>query len=48
MISETALCLLDPETALRPGIWTPGAALGAGLIERLTAYAGIELSAAMV
>ncbi len=43
MMAETALCLLDAGAAVRPGIWTPGAALGMELRERLTSHAGISL-----
>ncbi len=40
MIAETAICLgLAPDVA--GGIWTPGAALGNRLIERLAAHAGM-------
>ena len=46
MISESALCLARDvsrdETA--GGVWTPGAALGAKLIARLEAHAGMKFS----
>ena len=41
MIAEAAVCLaLDPEAA-SGGIWTPAAALGSALIDRLQANAGL-------
>ena len=42
MIAEAAVCLaLDPEAA-SGGIWTPAAALGSALIDRLQANAGLS------
>ncbi len=44
MIAESAVVLLlNPEQA-SGGIWTPGSALGAPLIERLQAHAGLTFS----
>jgi short subunit dehydrogenase-like uncharacterized protein len=43
LISETALCLaqqIGPDQTLG-GVWTPGAAMGMTLIERLQARAGL-------
>jgi len=45
MISETALCLLA-SPAVAPGIWTPGAALGAALVERLSTHAEVTFALA--
>lgn len=42
MIAETALCLRQDALDVRGGIWTPGAALGRRLIERLQAHAGLR------
>ncbi|WP_224369546.1 saccharopine dehydrogenase family protein [Hyalangium versicolor] len=41
IIVETAAHFLQHGGAVRGGIWTPGAALGRGLIEPLTRYAGL-------
>ncbi len=42
MISEAALCIADtPRTQTPGGIWTPAAAMGAALIPRLEAKAGL-------
>jgi short subunit dehydrogenase-like uncharacterized protein len=48
IIAETAICLLEASPPPSGGIWTPGAALGDQLINRLTARAGMtfELQAA--
>jgi short subunit dehydrogenase-like uncharacterized protein len=40
MIAQSALCLLQ-DCKAPGGIWTPGAAMGNGLIERLRAHAGM-------
>ena len=44
MLAEAALCLIKdcPETA--GGVWTPGAAMGVKLIERLQANAGLTFA----
>mgnify|MGYP002623682676 CR=1 FL=1 len=45
MISEAALCLADTSRETTPGgIWTPAAAMGAPLIERLQARAGLTFT----
>ncbi len=44
MIAESAVCLLQDATATPGGIWTPGAAMGAPLIERLRANAGLTFT----
>jgi len=41
MIAETALCLLHDGEGVRGGVWTPAAALGARLLERLRQNAGL-------
>ncbi len=43
MISESALALLDNSTTAG-GVWTPGAALGRALIDRLQANAGLTFA----
>ncbi len=42
MIAEAALCLVNERADAPGGIWTPAAALGAPLIERLSAHAGLK------
>lgn len=42
MISEAAACLLLDSAATPGGIWTPAAAMGARLIARLQAHAGLS------
>lgn len=45
MIAEAALCLNDtPRSAAPGGIWTPAAAMGGPLIERLRERAGLSFS----
>lgn len=44
MISEAALCLLHDSPGLAGGIWTPAAAMGRSLIERLRRHAGLSFS----
>jgi len=44
MISECAICLLRDTPELSAGIWTPGAAMGEHLIERLVEHAGITFT----
>ena len=41
MIAESAVCLLQNPDAAEGGIWTPAAAMGAQLIERLQKNAGV-------
>ena len=41
MIAESAVCLLVNPGAASGGIWTPAAALGSALIERLQENAGL-------
>ncbi len=41
MIAESAMCLLQDATATPGGIWTPASAMGAALIQRLQAHAGL-------
>ena len=41
MIAESAMCLLQDATATPGGIWTPASAMGAALIKRLQAHAGL-------
>ncbi len=42
MIGECAVCLLRDAKEVPGGIWTPGAAMGNVLIERLVKYAGLN------
>jgi short subunit dehydrogenase-like uncharacterized protein len=43
MIAEAALCLRDTARATTSGgVWTPAAAMGAPLIERLQSHAGLK------
>jgi short subunit dehydrogenase-like uncharacterized protein len=44
IISECALCLLrdTPHSTTTGGVWTPGAAMGMALVERLQAHAGLS------
>jgi short subunit dehydrogenase-like uncharacterized protein len=42
MISECAVCLLRDAPDVKPGFWTPGAALGDRLIRRLVDHAGLS------
>jgi len=44
MISQAALCLLDDSAQPAGGIWTPAAALGARLIDRLARYADVQVA----
>jgi short subunit dehydrogenase-like uncharacterized protein len=41
MIAECAICLLRDAPDVKPGIWTPGAAMGERLIKRLVDHAGL-------
>jgi len=42
MLAESALCLLQNPELASGGIWTPAAAMGQALIDRLEANAGIS------
>jgi short subunit dehydrogenase-like uncharacterized protein len=44
MISECAICLLRDTPDVKAGIWTPGAAMGDRLIQRLTDHAGLTFA----
>jgi short subunit dehydrogenase-like uncharacterized protein len=44
MIAESAVCLLKHPDAVGGGIWTPAAALGIPLIDRLQAHAGLTFA----
>ena len=46
IIVETALCLHDHRLDIPAGIWTPGAALGLQLVERLERHAGLTFRVA--
>ena len=41
MIAESAVCLLKNPDAASGGIWTPGAAIGSLLVDRLQSNAGL-------
>jgi short subunit dehydrogenase-like uncharacterized protein len=45
MITEAALCLKDtPRSETPGGVWTPAAAMGDALIDRLATRAGLRFS----
>ena len=44
MIAESAMCLLQDAAATPGGIWTPASAMGAALIQRLQAHAGLTFA----
>lgn len=44
MLAETAICLVKDAPEVAGGIWTPGAALGSRLVERLTRNAGLSFA----
>ncbi|GCL63867.1 saccharopine dehydrogenase family protein [Pseudaquabacterium pictum] len=44
MIAESAMCLLQDATSTPGGIWTPAAAMGQRLIDRLQAHAGLRFA----
>jgi short subunit dehydrogenase-like uncharacterized protein len=44
MITEAALCLQRDSAALPGGIWTPAAAMGQALVDRLQAHAGLRFA----
>ena len=41
MLAEAAICLLENPTLASGGLWTPAAALGQALIDRLHKHAGL-------
>ena len=41
MLAEAAICLLENPTLASGGLWTPAAAMGQALIDRLRAHAGL-------
>jgi len=41
MLAEAAICLLENPALAAGGLWTPAAALGQALIDRLEAHAGL-------
>jgi short subunit dehydrogenase-like uncharacterized protein len=44
MLAETAVCLVKDAPDVRGGVWTPGAAMGRKLIDRLQANAGLTFT----
>lgn len=44
MIAESAVCLLRDAADVKGGVWTPGAAMGNRLINRLTENAGLTFA----
>ena len=44
MIAESAVCLVLNPQLVSGGIWTPAPAMGAALIERLQANAGLTFT----
>ncbi|THD64761.1 saccharopine dehydrogenase NADP-binding domain-containing protein [Phenylobacterium sp.] len=44
MLAEAAICLVRDAKAAPGGVWTPGAAMGSKLIERLEANAGLTFA----
>jgi short subunit dehydrogenase-like uncharacterized protein len=44
MLSEAAVCLAQDEPAVAGGFWTPAAAMGEPLLERLQHHAGVTFS----
>jgi short subunit dehydrogenase-like uncharacterized protein len=42
MLAEAAICLLKNPELTSGGLWTPAAAMGAALVERLEAHAGLN------
>ncbi|MFZ5618031.1 MAG: saccharopine dehydrogenase family protein [Pseudomonadota bacterium] len=44
MIAESAICLVRDARETKGGIWTPAAAMGAPLLKRLEAHAGLSFS----
>ena len=44
MLAESALCLLNNPNLASGGVWTPAAAMGDALIDRLEAHAGLKFT----
>ena len=44
MLGESAVCLARDELSVGGGFWTPAAAMGEPLLERLQAKAGLAFS----
>ena len=44
MIAQSAICLLEDATHTPGGIWTPASAMGAPLMARLQAHAGLQFA----
>ncbi len=44
MLAESALCLLHNPNLASGGVWTPAAAMGEALIDRLQAHAGLKFT----
>ena len=44
MLAEAAICLVKDAKATPGGVWTPGAAMGSKLVDRLQANAGLTFS----
>jgi short subunit dehydrogenase-like uncharacterized protein len=44
MLAEAAICLVTDAKAAPGGVWTPGAAMGSKLIDRLQANAGLTFA----
>lgn len=45
MLAEAAICLVKDAKATPGGVWTPGAAMGSKLVDRLQANAGLTFAA---
>jgi short subunit dehydrogenase-like uncharacterized protein len=44
MLAEAAICLIKDRPDLGGGVWTPGAAMGMKLVDRLQANAGLTFA----
>jgi short subunit dehydrogenase-like uncharacterized protein len=44
MLAEAAICLVKDAQATPGGVWTPGAAMGQKLVDRLQANAGLTFA----
>jgi short subunit dehydrogenase-like uncharacterized protein len=44
MLAEAAICLVTDAKAAPGGVWTPGAAMGSKLVDRLQANAGLTFA----
>jgi short subunit dehydrogenase-like uncharacterized protein len=44
MLAEAAICLVRDTPSTPGGVWTPGAAMGSKLVDRLQANAGLTFS----